>query len=362
MDCRDFLKSLPEKSVHTCITSPPYFGLRDYGNDAQIGLEETPEQFVEALVEVFRGVKRVLADDGTVWLNLGDSYAGHNKMLGLLKPKDLIGVPWLVAFALQRDGWYLRQDIIWHKPNPMPESVTDRCTKSHEYIFLLSKSQKYFFDSEAIKEPLKENTLQRYKSGWNGNTERGYVGGKQNNFNKYCGKTEEEIEDIKLVGRNKRSVWSVTTKSFKDAHFATYPPDLIIPCILAGTSEKGHCPECGKRWVRVVDRQKGTSIDCPKTQDSYKARGGVGVQYGTVGQNGSKRIDATTKTIGWQPQCECGIEPVKDIVLDPFMGAATTALVSLQLNRDFIGSELNPEYIKIAQKRINPLLQSPKMF
>ena len=222
-NCLETLSSLEEKSVNTCVTSPPYWGLRDYGTDEQLGLEETPEKFVENLVNVFREVRRVLRDDGTVWLNLGDSYCGtghkgdhtdpkhkdgrngqkvalNNKIQGF-KPKDLIGIPWRVAFALQADGWYLRQDIIWHKPNPMPEPVKDRCTKSHEYIFLLSKSPKYYYDYEAIK--TKASDAADYDTS------------------------------------NKRSVWSIPVASYSEAHFATYPPELIKPCILAG------CPEGG---------------------------------------------------------------------------------------------------------------------
>lgn len=228
-DCCQSLDSLPEKSIHSCITSPPYFGLRDYGIKGQIGLENTPELFVESMVNVFRKVKRVLRDDGTLWLNLGDSYYNYrpgkgqsvikqtfhktkrdtpeicprraNKLVGL-KEKDLIGIPWRVALALQADGWYLRQDIIWNKPNPMPESVQDRCTKSHEYIFLLSKSPKYYFDSKSILEPVADITQKNEK-------------------------------------RNKRSVWTVATKPFKDAHFATFPPSLIEPCVLAGCPVNG---------------------------------------------------------------------------------------------------------------------------
>lgn len=216
-DVREMLKTVDSESVQTCVTSPPYFGLRDYGVDGQIGLEQTPEAFVDELVDVFREVRRVLKDDGTLWLNLGDSYAGNcsqasnngragfgnprerlvNRKSDGLKNKDLIGIPWRVAFALQADGWYLRQDIIWHKPNPMPESVKDRCTKAHEYIFLLSKSQRYFFDAEAIAEP-----------SFNG-------------------------EGVK----NKRSVWTVNVKGYKEAHFATFPEELISPCILAGSRE-----------------------------------------------------------------------------------------------------------------------------
>jgi DNA modification methylase len=269
-DCRNVLPTLPAGSVHCCVTSPPYFGLRDYGHEAQIGLEETPDAFVAKLVEVFREVKRVLRDDGTLWLNLGDSYAraggwsNNNGLDGVsraegtraasnmtggggksqklasgLKSKDLIGIPWRVAFALQADGWYLRQDIIWHKPNPMPESARDRCTKAHEYIFLLSKGARYHFDSEAIKEPA-----------------------------------------TKGATRNRRSVWTVTPKPYKGAHFATFPPDLIEPCILAG------CPAGGT-------------------------------------------------------------------VLDPFMGSGTTAAVSLQHGRQFVGVELNPEYLELARRRVD---------
>jgi len=230
-DVRETLQTLPDKSVCTCVTSPPYFGLRDYGNDKQIGLEQTPEEYVSALVDVFREVKRVLRDDGTLWLNLGDSYAGsgrgpsgingiggqekrqgfHSPSVTIpdgLKPKDLIGIPWRVAFALQADGWYLRQDIIWHKPNPMPESVTDRCTKAHEYVFLLSKSAQYYYDHEAIKEPSVDLEKSVGKRSFDGT-------------------------------RNKRSVWTITTKTYNGAHFATFPPDLIEPCILAGAPVGG---------------------------------------------------------------------------------------------------------------------------
>jgi len=222
-NCLNVLDDLAEQSVYTCITSPPYFGLRDYDAEGQIGLETTPDEYVSNIVNVFRKVKRVLRDDGTVWLNLGDTYCGtghkgehkdpkykegrtaqkvavNNKLEGF-KSKDLIGIPWMVAFALRQDGWYLRQDIIWHKPNPMPESVKDRCTKAHEYIFLLSKKDKYYYDYEAVK--------------------------------------EEAVGEMLFETRNKRSVWSVITEPLKEAHFAVFPSDLIKPCILAG------CPEGG---------------------------------------------------------------------------------------------------------------------
>lgn len=245
-DCRHVLKQLPSNHFHTCVTSPPYWGLRDYGNNGQLGLEETPKQFVDNLVEVFREVKRVLRDDSTLWLNLGDSYSGHcsrasnngragfgNKREGVflktgkgLKAKDLVGMPWRVAFALQDDGWYLRQDIIWNKPNPMPESVKDRCTKSHEYIFLLSKSKKYYFDNEAIKEQARD---------W-GTRDRS--NGKYHN--EVTGLQPHSGLEKSYEQKNKRSVWTVTTKPYKEAHFATYPPDLIEPCILAGCPENGN--------------------------------------------------------------------------------------------------------------------------
>lgn len=245
--CIETLQRLDDKSVNTCITSPPYWGLRNYNDEEkQLGMEDTPEEFVDNLVKVFREVRRVLRDDGTVWLNLGDSYSSGgrttttnqslrgDKDYGVtrpkpskgIKPKDLIGIPWRVALALQQDGWYLRQDIIWHKPNPMPESVKDRCTKSHEYIFLLSKNVKYYFDGEAIKEPVKKDWGTRDRT-------KGKYHNEGTGLQPHSGLTKSYDK------RNKRSVWTVTTKPFKGAHFATFPKDLIEPCVLAG------CPEGG---------------------------------------------------------------------------------------------------------------------
>lgn len=250
-DCREVLKTLPDQSVNCCVTSPPYFGLRDYGVQGQIGLEQTPDAYVAELVSVFREVRRVLRDDGTLWLNLGDSYAANrsyqvnstkggpkhgpgqsvggsgSKVPEGLKPKDLIGIPWRVAFALQADGWYLRQDIIWHKPNPMPESVRDRCTKAHEYIFLLSKSERYYFDHEAIKEEATGQFPGNKKPTKSG---RAYV-----DTGNEMHRTSAGLHNIGPVERrNKRSVWTVTPKPYRGAHFATFPPDLIRPCIQAG--------------------------------------------------------------------------------------------------------------------------------
>jgi DNA modification methylase len=291
-DCREIMRhwAADGVKVQTCVTSPPYFGLRDYGRDGQIGLEQTPEEYIAAMVEVFRCVRNVLADDGTLWLNIGDSYNnfrsqmgpgqavhGRDKLNGKpdvlskkrgiegLKEKDLIGIPWMLAFALRADGWYLRQDIIWHKPNPMPESVRDRCTKAHEYIFLLSKSDQYFFDNKAIKEPA--NLANHRDSPGIRRTAPGSAD--HNGF-----KNGRHYET-----RNKRSVWSVSVRSYKGAHFATYPPALIEPCILAGSRPS-------------------------------------------------------------------------DIVLDPFMGSGTTAQVALQHGRQYLGCELNPEYETLQKERI----------
>ena len=278
-DCTSVLKTLEANTFNTCVTSPPYWGLRDYGEDAQLGLEQTPEEYVANMVKVFREVKRVLRDDGTLWLNLGDSYSGsgkgpssslskkhhhmehaHSSVVPLgLKPKDLVGIPWRVAFALQADGWYLRQDIIWHKPNPMPESVRDRCTKAHEYIFLLSKNKKYYYDNEAIKEPTvtKDNSNRnRDITKLNNTPGRSKMKGlKTNNYDK----------------RNKRSVWSVSPKPYKEAHFATYPPDLIEPCILAGCPKDGHVldPFGGAGTTAIVADRNDRNCTLIELNSSY---------------------------------------------------------------------------------------------
>ena len=293
-DCRSTLDAFLPKSARMCVTSPPYYGLRDYGGEEdQIGLEQTPDEYIDQLVEVFRKVKNVLTDDGTCWVNLGDSYYNYrpgrgqglakqsvsttkqdlpdvcprrgNRIEGL-KEKDLIGIPWLFAFAMRADGWYLRQDIIWHKPNPMPESVKDRCTKSHEYIFLFSKDKKYFYDNEAIKEPVKQDWGTRNRS-------------KGKYHNEGTGLQPHSGLEKSYTKKNKRSVWSVTNKPYKGAHFACFPPDLIEPCIKAG-SEKG------------------------------------------------------------------------DTILDPFMGSGTTGMVAKKLGRYYIGCELHEDYGKLMQERI----------
>ena len=322
-DCLASLRGLPDQSVHTCVTSPPYFGLRSYLPDyhpqkaLEIGLDETPEAYVARLVEVFREVRRVLRDDGTLWLNLGDSYAAtggksqpHRDSSGgignkgtrgeqgyhaagggfirqrtardNIKPKDLIGIPWRVAFALQADGWFLRQDIIWHKPNPMPESVTDRCTKAHEYVFLLSKSARYFFDAEAIKERGVIPAGTKAAKGSAARAAQPGVNGRPPEYKVYDGT------------RNRRSVWTVTTKPYSGAHFATFPPDLIEPCILAGSPRGG----------TVLDPFGGSGTTA-----------GVAIKYG-------RRAILCELNDGYEPLIRERIRSIAGDVGDMFMEAA----------------------------------------
>lgn len=297
-DALKVLQAMSDESINTCITSPPYFGLRDYGVEGQIGLEQTPKEYVDKIIQVCREVQRVLRDDGTLWLNLGDSYNGSGgaggdygpgglkegqpkypgRKVDGLKPKDLLGIPWMVAFALRADGWYLRSDIIWHKPNPMPESVTDRPTKAHEYIFLLSKSPKYYYDYEAIREPVASKQTPKSVSFRRDDSKR-----EQPIPGQAYGAHRPNRKDTPLrPTRNKRSVWVVPTRPFPEAHFATFPPELVEPCVLAGC-------------------------------------------------------------------------PVGGVVLDPFMGSGTTLLVATQNHRKSIGIELNPDYIQIAERRLSKI-------
>lgn len=319
-DCLEVLKFFPDKSVQCGVTSPPYYDLRDYQKDGQIGMEDTPEAYVARLVEVFTEFFRVLRDDGTLWLNLGDTY--WNSKDTTIKQKDLIGIPWMVALALRSAGWYLRADIIWGKSNPMPESVRDRPTKAHEYLFLLTKKPNYFYDSDAIME---------YQ-----------VDGKKK--------------------RNKRSVWLLPTKPFSAKklgftdtdHFAVMPPDLVEPCILAGTSEKGCCPHCGTPWTREVVSTGGRDW----RQDVMIAKGIPGELAGNGsykrGQSKSPLNNTKTRTtIGWKTGCNCPKhEPIPCLVLDNFNGAATTGVVALKLGRRYLGIELNADYVAISEARI----------
>tara|TARA_R110001599_G_scaffold135202_1_gene313483 strand:+ start:190 stop:1845 length:1656 start_codon:yes stop_codon:yes gene_type:complete len=528
----DTLKTLDDQSINTVVTSPPYWGLRDYGTgtweggdpdcphmrttkisintatghkgmadkghavgdaiykdicpkcnavrkDSQLGLEDTPEQFAHNLVMLFREIRRVLRDDGTVWLNLGDSYSSGgrrtttnqslrgDKDYGVtrpapsegIKPKDLIGIPWRVAFALQQDGWYLRQDIIWHKPNPMPESVTDRCTKAHEYIFLLSKSSKYYYDNEAIKEDLADSSVVRLsqqslfeqegsdrvpfktngkmkavyskshgkyatkeneaahrqgihanrgenlvevrnnlpkqkdlvsflkkktnakklaentdiplskiehwfrndKSGFSYPTKedwfkvREFIDDWSKEFNEIdtgLSSYELKTDEVLVSGkRNKRSVWTVTTKPFKGAHFATFPMDLIAPCVLAGCPEK-ICVDCGEPYVRELESVSVKRNELPKNDSRYRPNLYDG-NYKDINGKGDAGYNQS-KDLGFKKQCDCETNETKGgTVLDPFGGSSTTGIFASANNRNSIMCELNAEYIEIAKNRIN---------
>jgi DNA modification methylase len=421
-DVREVLAGLPDESVHCVVTSPPYWGLRDYGTgaweggdaecdhhvredahvesstlgggkattghqregfkdacgrcgarrtDQQLGLEPTPEAYVQNMVAVFREVRRVLRKDGSCWLNIGDSYVGSPNSGGLgphqdgpdyrtegvpnvkarianLKPKNLVGIPWRLAFALQADGWYLRADVIWSKPNPMPESVTDRPTKAHEYIFMLTRSPRYFFDQEAVREPLDRVDLlgkKRLKGVAGLNGQRGDVG----RYSDYA----------KPAGRNIRSVWEIATQPYAEAHFATFPEALVERCIKAGTSERGCCPECGAPWERETERK------------TVREHGGTREMTKTplpVVRAGWRNGGPSSNTVGWSLACRCetlteggrgaGPAPSASVpctVLDPFMGSGTTALVARRHNRKTIGIELSLEYAKLAARRLQQL-------
>ncbi|KKM16150.1 hypothetical protein LCGC14_1688780 [marine sediment metagenome] len=379
-DCINTMKLWPDGCVHCCVTSPPYWALRDYGTEGQLGLEKTPEEYIEKMVAVFQEVKRVLRDDGTLWLNMGDSYAtraysdshtfdpkygGRNRTRGYpnrqkqsgLKHKDLCGMPWRLAFALQADGWYLRQDIIWHKPNPMPESVRDRCTKAHEYIFLMSKKPRYYYDAEAIK----EESVSDFGKGATGRGQQEYAKASGINSNPQQDHSGWMGGDGNT--RNKRSVWTITPKPYSEAHFATFPPDLVEPCIKAGTSEKGCCPACGAPWVRMRAPNKGgTTGNSWHDHSDDMGKGNAKKQSGAEFQT----YEAGA-TIGWQPTCKHGTEvtesilpgtltihnkPVPCVVLDPFMGSGTVAEVAYSLNRHYLGCDISGEYIELINKRM----------
>lgn len=360
-DALERLREMPDGSVQCVVTSPPYWGLRDYGEDGQLGLEETPEEYVANMVEVFREVRRVLRGNGTLWLNLGDSYAATGKSGGGdqgerwernghvttgprgekwspappgLKPKDLVGIPWRVAFALQADGWWLRSDIIWSKPNPMPESVRDRPTKAHEYVFLLSKAERYFYDADAIAEGTAfQVPPDRRSSGDYSNGSGRNDGGEHRSGGFVSGPT-----------RNRRTVWEITTTPYPAAHFAVFPLELPEVCIKAGTSEKGCCPECGAPWERVVE------VERKKDPNRHTGRAAQG--NGDRMDGDWPRMLAESRTTGWQPTCDHDSDPIPCTVLDPFAGAGTTGLVALRLRRSFIGIDLSGEYCEMARERI----------
>ena len=480
-DCRDLLKTLPDAPVHCVVTSPPYWGLRDYGTakweggdaacdhepdeewvhkrflahfgahgapntqrnaarvhwyaqtpgkcprcsaskiDSQLGLEKTPDEYVANMVAVFREVRRVLRDDGTLWLNLGDSYAGSWKNQGRketrgtqrpingpmmqsfnghpapdsnagvvpdgLKPKDLVGIPWRVAFALQADGWYLRSDIIeevelycpcgcghvmeeriwrygqdreliWKKPNPMPESVRDRPTKAHEYLFLLTKAPSYYYDADVIAEPVAEATTARDQYA-RPRAEHKHYGNGIKHSNEGMPSHFGDVSSNGASSRNRRSVWTVATRPYKGAHFATFPPKLIEPCILAGTSPQA-CEHCAAPWERVIERAGGMPVDeHPDDQGRMKASGDIATDTARRKQLSGARHAAwkaanPDRHIGHRPTCDCenNTGSARCVVLDPFGGAGTTGLVADRLGRDAILIELNEEYTTLGSDRI----------
>lgn len=432
-DCLESLRGLADDSVHCCITSPPYYGLRDYGTgtwiggdpgckhsnggqaqvpdskylgasdtiiaggnrggkrhcvkcgavrqDDQIGLEETPEQYVDRLVAVFAEVHRVLREDGTLWLNIGDSYSrnpakggsepgGKNRDVwgyggakraltqgssdngvrrgdrpaikaGGAKEKDLIGIPWMLAFALREAGWYLRQDNIWQKPNPMPESVRDRNTKSHEYVFMFTKTTKYYFDSFANSEPAVTPAGTKGAKGSRARAAEIGVSGRPPEYAIYDGT------------RNRRSVWSVQTKPFAGAHFATFPVSLIEPLVAVSVSDKGYCAACGAPYQRIVSRE-AEEFDAPDSKIDRYGSGKAGIHRAIGGAYDAWNKANPKQTIGWEKTCDCPTSgTIRGVVLDPFGGAGTVALVAEAAGHNSILCELNPKYIRIAKRRLN---------
>lgn len=430
-DCLASLKALPDKSVHMIATSPPYFGLRDYGTatweggdpncghrvggqvpdsknpkaitagvrpgadashcracgakriDDQLGLERTPEHYIQRLVAIFEEIRRVLRDDGVAWLNLGDSYVTPMKGIGgdkgfsaggskrennrtqpkmadpirsnygdlKVKPKDILGIPWRVAFALQADGWTLRQDIVWAKNNPMPESVVDRCTRSHEYIFMLTKGERYFYDQESIKEPMAAESVSRYDYAFGGAKAEAL--------------TEAEVSGdgsrTHPIGkrdpsplRNKRSVWTVNPKPYPGAHFATWPEELVSLMVKAGSSEKGCCSACGAPQSRMTKKRSRGWNGSKYGERAVQATGGAisgGTTKSTLGSSNGTQVNETV-TVGWQPTCTCDAPLTPCTILDPFSGSATTGAVALMLGRNYIGLDLNEDYLDLAVARL----------
>lgn len=364
-DCLEVMRQWPDECVDMCVTSPPYWNLRDYGVEGQLGLEKTPEEFIKKMVAVFLEVRRVLRPWGTLWLNIGDNYASgkgscHNPgggeaslgkkrkadgahplhrgnvsdlRLSGLKAKDLCMMPARVALALQAEGWWLRSDIIWSKPSQMPESVTDRPTSAYEHIFLLAKSVKYFYDIDGVRVPHKEVSINRMRYGWKGNLCKGHkMSGIAN---------AEKMETCHPSGANLRNVWTMSSQSYQGAHFATFPEELPRRCILAGTSHKGNCAGCGMPWERIV-----------KPSEEYaKALGGGWAEKTKEplvhGSTFTKQpLTRDYRTVGWQPSCNCNADIVPPIVLDPFFGSGTVGKVATDLGRNWVGIELNEEYIK----------------
>ncbi len=389
-DVMDRLNDIPDESVDMVVTSPPYWGLRSYSGDVetvwdgeedcehewaeednycqkcdtwkgQLGLEPKPELYVKHLTDIFREIKRVLKPSGTAWLNLGDTYAGSGNGYGSdpdpkwegarndkkkaeprdinIPAKNLVGIPWRVAFALQKDGWYLRNDIIWHKPNPMPKSVKDRCTTSHEHIFLLSKNKQYFYDADAVREPHETDAPNKLRNKAEEMYNQSYPGG---HF------SEGERPEGHPNGKNKRDVWEITTQPFSGSHFAVFPPELPQTCIKAGCPPKV-CSECGKPYERESDIER---------EESY-GRGNQDYTKQTPSSNAQQDVSGgfpeviKRKTKKWKPTCDCDTEEIESgIVLDPFMGAGTTGLVARKLGRNWLGIEISEKYADMAERRI----------
>lgn len=344
-NCLDVLDGIPDESIHCVVTSPPYFLLRNYGVDGQIGQEKTPDEYVNNLVEVFRKVRRVLRKDGTIWLNVGDSFVRDET--NDLKPKDLIMIPFRVALALQKDGWWMRSDIIWSKTNAIPEPVKDRPTRSHEYVFLLTKSSKYFYDYIAIREPAKTKKWPGIGPQHSGARERG-----------------EKYQDMKVHEyRNTRSVWEITPQHLSEAHHAVMPMKLAERCILAGTSERGCCSKCGSPRIRNIQKGKTKTVYDEDMEDELKE--GMSRMAGSArkisGSSWKKQREQNPDImVGWKSSCSCNAEIKNCVVLDPFTGSGTTLIAAMKNGRDSVGIELNKEYIELAKKRIGDFLNNPK--
>lgn len=383
VSCMESLRELETQAIQCVVTSPPYWGLRDYEGDPQVwgdgwcgqlGLEPTPQMYVQHLVDVFREVRRVLRDDGVLWLNLGDSYArgrtgrddeqrmaddpehwvrqptgGPSKDRALpsgLKEKDLVGIPWRVAFALQEDGWYLRSDIIWSKGSVMPESVTDRPTRAHEYLFLMTKEARYFYDADAIREPI--STKPQGRKTIEANSDEGRPDHRKASMSyRYDG-----IFPGNPGGRNKRTVWAINPRPYRGSHFATFPPELVEPCVLAGTSEKGACPMCGGAWKRAVEREH-LEADVVVSDGRKDLHGPTYSRHKQRIPGGQSLVSTRAVDERWEPSCACPVqEPVPCRVLDPFSGSGTTGAVCLDRGRDFVGLDINAEYMDLAVARL----------
>lgn len=376
-DAAAVLAALPEGSVHCCVTSPPYWGLRDYGVEGQIGLEKTPEAWVERLVAVFAEVRRVLRDDGTLWLVVGDAYCGAppgndrpgytgpTRDRGGIKPKDLLGLPWMLAFALRADGWWLRSEVIWHKRACLPESVEDRPTRCHEQVFLLAKSARYYYDAEAVREPAAPESAARYAYGFGGpkNVEHHRQDAEEAAGCRTRPIGAREQDGTRNGTRNKRTVWSLAPEPFAGAHFATFPTKLVEPCVLAGTSARGACAACGAPLARVIEKggadeehQAACGGDAAGEYHGTSTKGHAagGVQDASAVKARILAGMLTRRTTGWEPTCACGPAAgvVPCVVLDPFVGSGTTGVVARRRGRDFVGIELNPEYCAMARRRI----------